>query len=315
MKNFDVRNIFKNPKAIVALSATFPLLFIMCHEKQIQLEKLDNQISTLDKKISGAQDLRNANVPQKLRQTQSRYKSAADSLTKKADTVGICMMQNEDLLLLAYNNYAVRVGHDFQMSAFLSHADISTFQKHIATLDSGDFIQNMARARILGNCGSLNDLSYFLELLDFDSVNNELENKLAWNFYIDSTTTDQEPIETSILEFENPNINTALNNEKKLLDNAWLKNTLYDELNNSANDTIQSQDSLQIEDRDEYTPNFNIPEFDSVRTQYMRNDSLIREYQKTFDDMLNAEDTLLEYKQTMIRKRDSLVEEKNKLER
>lgn len=311
---FDVRNIFKNPKAIVVLSIAFPLLFITCREREKQAErtKLDNQISTLDKKISGIQDLRTADVPQKLRQTQSRYKNAADSLNKNADTVDICMMQNEDLLLSAYNNYAARVGRDFQMSAFLSNADISTFQKHIATLDSGDFIQNMARARILSNCGSLNDLSCFLELFDFDSINNELENKLAWNFYIDSTAIDQEPIETSVLEFENKNINTALNNEKKLLDNAWLKK--YGEMNNFVNDTTKVQDSLQIDDKDEYTPNFSIPEFDSVRTQYMRNDSLIREYKKTFDDMLNAEDSLLEFKHTMMQKRDSLVKEKNKLE-
>ena len=335
MKRFSFHSI-KNPKTLLTLCA-LPLLFIMCREqeKQAEREKLGNQISTLDKEISQTKNLRTAPMPKNLQSTQMRYNNAVDSLDNRADTIGACMMQNEDLILFAFNNYAVRVGRDFQISKLLPSNDIATFQKYIANLDSTDFVQDMARARILSNNGSIHDLSYFLELFDFDSINMELTNKLAWNFYPDTTSIDDTDITT--LEFENPVLNDALNNEKKLLNRAWRKNTMHEKLHavdsvyaidmaNTADSVQREQmnikyDSLlnqiinEFDNMDEYVPNFDIPEFNSVRTQYMHNDSLIREYHKTFDNMLNAEDTLLQYRQNMMRKRDSLAQTKQDLER
>lgn len=335
MKKFSFHNI-KNPKTLALLCA-IPLLFIMCREQEKHAERnnLDNQISALNKEISNTQNLRTAPVPQNLQSTQSRYNRAADSVDNRADTIGACMMQNEDLILFAFNNYAVRVGRDFQMSKFLPSNDIATLQKYIANLDSTDFVQDMARARILDNMGSMHDLSYFLELLDFDSINMELTNKLAWNFYTD--TNDNDITEISSLEFENPVLNNALNNEKNLLNRAWQKNYMHARLHtvdslraiditnavdsaqceqtNAKYDSLRNQIINEFDDMDEYVPNFDIPEFNSVRTQYMHNDSLIREYYQTFDNMLNAEDTLLQYKQTIMRKRDSLAQTRQNLER
>ena len=68
-------------------------------------------------------------MPQHLQQTQSRYIHAMDSVDKNADTIGLYMMQNEDLLLLAFNNYAVRIGRDFQLSKFLPQKDITILKK------------------------------------------------------------------------------------------------------------------------------------------------------------------------------------------
>lgn len=327
----------KHPYVIMAFA--LPMLFIMCREreKQAERENLDTQISTLDNKISNTRNLRTAPMPQNLQNTQARYNSATDSLDKQADTIGICMMQNEDLLLFAFNNYAVRIGRDFQMSKFLPATDIATFQKHIAKIDSMDYIVDMARARILSGNGSLNDLSYFLELLDFDSVNTGLENKLAWDFYIDTNMTNDESVEVTTLVFDNPELNNVLRNEKNLLNHAWRKNVMQSGLNksdslysahlmpapdsgrqehiNAKYDSLQNQIISEYENIDKYMPNFDIPEFDSVRAQYMHNDSIIQAYNKTFDNMLNAEDTLIQYRQNMMRKRDSLIEERKNLDR
>ena len=65
----------------------------------------------------------------------------------------------------------------------------------------------------------------------------------------------------------------------------------------------------------EYVPNFNIPEFESVRKQYLRNDSVINNYNEIFFDMSKAEDSLEQYRQSIIRQRDSLVEKRNELTR
>lgn len=339
MKNNRLMSFLKTKRPYVVMAFALPVLFATCREQERQAERdsLNTQISDLDKQIYQTRDLHTARVPQNLRNTQSRYNNAADSLDKCADTVGLCMMQNEDLLLFAFNNYATRVGRDFQMSKFLSESDIAILKNHITGLDSMDYVVEMARMRILSNMGSLNDLSYFLEFLDFDSVNSKLENKLAWNFYIDTTTTDTEPIEVSTLDFANPELNAALRTEKNLLNRAWRKNTMQDALN--KNDSLRVQDIADIKDSvqyeniytkydslqkqiisefetmDEFVPNFDIPEFDSVRIQYMRNDSMIREYNKIFDNMLNAEDSLIQYRQDMVRKRDSLVSARQKLEK
>ena len=340
MSKNNSTNYFKTRRTYLAVCFCLPLVFITCHEqeKKAQRNDLDNKISTLDKKIQETQDLRTAKMPAHLHNTQSRYINAADSLDKKADTVGICMMENEDLLLLAFNNYAVRIGQNFQMSDFLSKNDITTLQQHIAQFDSVDFVQDMARERILHNNGSLNDLSYFLELLDFDSINSKLDNKLAWNFYTDSTNIDsEEPVETSVLNFEKPELNQALITEQNLLKRAWKRNTLQEELNktdslqnidmaNAIDSATQTQiaskyDSLKTQmvktftEMPEYVPNFNIPEFESVRKQYLHNDSVINNYNETFFDMSKAEDSLEQYRQSIIRQRDSLVEKRNELTR
>lgn len=339
MKKFNFTNYLKTRRFYLALAFFLPMFFIMCREqeKQAQRDKLDNQISNLNKKISEVQDLHSAQMPKNLHNTQIRYINASDSLYKNADTISVCMMQNEDLLMLAFNNYASRIGRDFQISKFLPQSDIKTFQKYISKLDSMDYIQEMARQRVLNNNGSLHDLSYFLELFDFDSINSELQNKLAWDFYTDSTVSDDEQIEVSTLCFADSVLNTTLRAETNLLNRAWRKNTLQSELNqndslresemlnttdsavcaqiNSKYDSLQNQIHNEFDIMDEYTPNFSIPEFDSVRKSYMRNDSLINAYNKTADDMFKAEDTLIGYRQTMIRKRDSLIKERIELDR
>lgn len=315
----------------VVMAFALPALFMTCHEQEKQAERnnLNIQISDLDKKIHQTRDLHTAHVPQNLRNVQSRYNNAADSLDKRADTIGVCMMQNEDLLLFAFNNYATRVGRDFQISKFLSANDIAIFQKYIAGLDSVDYVVDMARARILSGTGSLNDLSYFLELLDFDSVNSELENKLAWDFYTDFGITDSEPVEIATLVFGNDELNHALRTEQNLLSHAWRKNILQsksekkdslratdmDIILDSNHDSLQNSAISGLENMDEYMPNFDIPEFDSVRTQYMHNDSMIREYNKMFDNMLNAEDSLIQYRRAMVHERDSLISARQKLEK
>ncbi len=340
MKKIKLTNPLKTRNFYLALGCILPLLFVMCHEKgkQAQRDNLDTQISSLDKEINATKNLRTAEMPSHLRSTQSRYINASDSLEKAADTAGVCMMENEDLLLWAFDKYAKRIGQDFQISRFLSQNDITTFQKHIALLDSMDYVPEMARERILKNEGSLNDLSYFLELLDFDSINAKLDNKLAWNFYFDSVNSDDgDSLEISVVNFEKPELNTALSDEQKLLNRAWKRNTLQEELNktdslrtaditNTNDSAVQAQisakyDSLKTQvvstfaDMPEYMPNFEIPEFDSVRTQYLRNDSVINNYNEIFKSMMRAEDTLEQYRQNVIRMRDSLVEKRNELTR
>lgn len=278
--------------AVVILS----LLFIMCREndKRVRRDGFGYQISNYNDKTYTTYDLRTAKVPDKLRGTQVRYINASDSVDKNADTVGFCMMQNEDLVLLAYNEYATRIGRDFQMSKFLPQSDVAIFKKHLRQLDSGDYIQEMARNRILGDTGSLCDLSYFLELFHFDSINSELGNKLTWCFCTDSTASDT--IEISRLCFADSGLNNALRLEKKLLNNAWVIDTT-----GMTGDSVDYEnDSLQ--GFNEYRPNFNIPEFYSLREQYMRNDSFINKYYQTFSTMLQTRDTLAQYFETSVTK-------------
>ena len=339
MKKIKLTNPLKTRRVYLTLVFCIPLAFVMCHEheKKVERDSLNSQISNLDREISETRDLRTARVPDHLRNTQSRYLNASDSLNNKSDSIGTYMMQNEDLLLVAFNNYATRIGRDFQISKFLSVNDITTLRSFIAQLDSMDYLQEMARTRILQEHGSLNDLSYFLEMLDFDSINAKLENKLAWNFYPDSTSSDEEPIEISVLNFESQNVNDALRTEQNLLNRAWRKNTLQEELNandslrihdianvtdsgdlryiNAKYDSLQTQLIANFDDMDEYTPNFSIPEFDSIHVQYMHKDSIINEYYKTYDGMIRAEDSLEQYRQSMMHKRDSLVTRLNELEK
>ncbi|MBO4672620.1 MAG: hypothetical protein J5608_03145 [Alphaproteobacteria bacterium] len=303
----------------IAAIAVCAILCVMCHERERQEERddLDSKIADLDKQLGETKDLHTAKVPQNLRQTQDRYIKTTDSLMIQADTLDFCIAQNDSLVSVAFNNYATRVGRDFQLSKFLSPADIAVFQQNISALDSGEYVQNMARGRILNNRGSLHDLSYFFEMFDFDSINTKLENKLAWNFYTDSTAVDvDEPTEISSLNFENPALNTALNNETNLLNRAWQPVApAKDSVPDTITDTnVVAHDTLD-ESAQQPAVNFNIPEFDSVRAQYMRNDSVITKYNNTMTTMLHSEDTLEKYKQTIRRQRDSLYQRRRELDK
>ncbi len=297
-------------------------LCVMCHnrERQEERDNLDAQIADLDKQIIESKDLHTARVPQKYRGTQYRYNKTTDSLAIRADTLDFCIAQNDSLISAAFNNYATRIGRDFQLSKFLSPDDIAVFQKNIAVLDSGEYVREMARNRVLNNQGSLHDLAYFFEMLDFDSINTKLENKLAWNFYADTIETDtDEPLESSYLNFENPELNNALNAETNLLYMAWKyaeQNNVADTNANQIADTnIVAPDTTNVSCATTHDINFAIPEFDSVRTQYMRNDSVISSYYNTMSNMLNSEDTLEQYKRTIRKQRDSLYQRRQELDR
>ena len=330
MKTNKLFNSLKTRHTYVCMVALLPFLVMTCHhrEKQNQIKKLDTQISTLDKEISGTSNFRTAKMPANLTNTQARYNTATDSLNNQADTLQICMLNNESLVTRAFNNYATRIGRDFQASAFLPKSDIIAFQQHIANLDSMDFIHEQARSRILQNKGSLHDLSYFFEMLDFDSINCVLNNKLAWNFYSGNVFDDGVAMEESVLNFENDTLNAVLQNEINLLNRAWEQNNVK-QPNNDSTQIVQPSnkpDSVTRTQNDKDTtttfnvlqpgaPNFSIPEFDSVRIQYMRNDSIINAYNNMFMNMIRAEDSLEQYRQQMIHTRDSLVERRNELEK
>lgn len=302
------KNKFINPLKIRSIYLTLcfmvPGFITMCHDNSH--ENLNNQISELDKKIS--KDLTVVDVPQKLKPVQDRYVRTKNSLNNMSDTVENCFNQNDSLIAAAFNNYATRVGCGFQISEFLSSHDIATFQKYIAALDSGDFIMGAARSRILQNRGSLHDLSYFFEMFDFDSINQKLENRLAWNFYRDTTNT-TDSTEISVLNFENDSLNNLLMRESNLLNLAWRQNIIRRSVNN---DTLDCVDSTMHFDNAQIAPyvNFTIPEFDSVRVQYLHNDSIIRSYQNTMDTMTRAEDSLHEYIQSVRHQRDSLIKKR-----
>ena len=297
-------NNFLKIKPIYLAVFLVPGIVTMCRNNS--RENLDEQISELDKKIISTNDFSTANVPSKLKPAQQRYVRTKKILTQQYDTLEICINQNDSLTDVAFNNYAVRVGRDFQMSKFLSENDIKIFQQYVAQIDTMNFIHSSARGRILANCGSLHDLSYFLEMFNFDSVNTKLENKLAWNFYRDAVNA-ADSVDMAVLNFENDSLNRALIQESELLNMAW-RAPIYDTSNTTdsiAHDTMYAVQS---------GPNFEIPEFDSVRTQYLHNDSIIRSYQNTMDTMFRAEDSLQEYKQSIRRQRDSLIQKRNELE-
>ena len=317
MKNYiKSASALKTRKGFFALCCGLPLLIATC--RQTRLNNLDNTISDLEKKIYATQDYRHAPVPENLKNTQVRYRKTADSVDARFDMIDTCIANNEKLIEYAFNNYAARIGRNFQMSDFLSQKDIATFQKYVANLDTMDFVQEMARRRVLQNAGSLHDLSYFFELFDFDSINSELEKKLVWHFYGDTLNSHSNTkiYEICVLDFDDSVLNNALHNENKLLNMAWqdtYKNYFDDSTTlDSGAKTQPIIDSMAneygVSDFEQfYGPNFSIPEFDSVRAQYMHNDSLINIYNKTVNGMLKAGDTLERYKQQLIRTRDSLI--------
>ena len=201
------KNFFQNPLKIrspkLALACMLPLVFVMCrnYEKRVERNRLDNEISQVKQEIRTNKNLHTVRVPQKLRDTQIRYNNATDSVNKNADTMDWCMNQNDSLLIRAYNNYAERVGRDFQMSVFLPDSDIAVYQKYVSQLNSFDSVDmtiEHARRRILNNTASLNDVSLFFEYMP-DSINHELRNPLGWNFYMDTTNNDT--LEMSVYEF------------------------------------------------------------------------------------------------------------------
>lgn len=303
------KNFFQNPLKVrspkLALACMLPLVFVMCrnYEKHVERNRLDNEISQVKQEIRTNKNLHTVRVPQKLRDTQIRYNNATDSVNKNADTMDWCMNQNDSLLIRAYNNYAERVGRDFQMSVFLPDSDIAVYQKYISQLNSFDSVDmtiEHARRRILNNTASLNDVSLFFEYMP-DSINHELRNPLGWNFYMDTTNNDT--LEMSVYGFTDSVLFGALKNEKKLLNNAWVKN------DSVAVDT----DNIFI---NYFSPNFSIPEFDSVHETYTRNDSIINSYNRYYTTMSGALDSLQKYYQDSITSTlDSLVTRRKALEK
>ena len=303
------KNFFQNPLKIrnpkLALACMLPLVFVMCrnYEKRVERNRLDNEISQVKQEIRTNKNLHTVRVPQKLRDTQIRYNNATDSVNKNADTMDWCMNQNDSLLIRAYNNYAERVGRNFQMSVFLPDSDIAVYQKYISQLNSFDSVDmtiEHARRRILNNTASLNDVSLFFEYMP-DSINHELHNPLGWNFYMDTTNNDT--LEMSVYGFTDSVLFDALKNEKKLLNNAWVKN-----------------DSVAVDTDNIFTnyfsPNFSIPEFDSVHETYTRNDSIINSYNRYYTTMSGALDSLQKYYQDSITSTlDSLVTRRKALEK
>ena len=303
------KNFFQNPLKVrspkLALVCMLPLVFVMCrnYEKHVERNRLDNKISQVKQEIRTNKNLHTVRVPQKLRDTQIRYNNATDSVNKNADTMDWCMNQNDSLLIRAYNNYAERVGRNFQMSVFLPDSDIAVYQKYISQLNSFDSVDmtiEHARRRILNNTASLNDVSLFFEYMP-DSINHELRNPLGWNFYMDTTNNDT--LEMSVYGFTDSVLFGALKNEKKLLNNAWVKN------DSVAVDT----DNIFI---NYFSPNFSIPEFDSVHETYTRNDSIINSYNRYYTTMSGALDSLQKYYQDSITSTlDSLVTRRKALEK
>lgn len=297
------------------------LLLTTCHndERQNELNELDNQITQLNRKITESQDLYNTDVPQQFKSVQKRYIQSVDSVMHNSDSVAFYINQNDSLLARAFDKYATRVGRNFQISNILPQSDIVCFQNHIAKLDSVGYVQEMARERILNNCASINDLYYFLEMLDVDTLNTELENKLGWLFYVDILQGD-DSTETSVLGFENQTMHSVWMNEKKLLDYAWQQHTVSSDTNvdyqNTCDTNTQVTDATENIFNDTKTPNFAIPEFDSVRKLYLYNDSVIGAYTRTMQNMFYAEDTLeKKYRAPMMRARDSLILRRQEFEK
>lgn len=337
MKKYKTKNFWKNNNQYLFLILVVPLFAVMCQrqEKQSKRDDLNNKIAQVNQEIIESKNLHTANVPKSLRATQTRYNQTYDSLYNGADTLDLCINQNDSLVANAFDRYAARIGRDFQMSAFLSNNDVEIFQKYVSQLDTMDFIKENAKKRILQNNGSMHDLMYFVELFDLDSINTQLNDKLTWKFYTDSN--DIEQFELSILCFEKEQLNHAIGKEMNFLNRAWQKYNLQQQLiqNDSARaaELDDLTDSVQCDKADakydsinktildefsllsEYAPNFYIPEFDSIKKQYLHNDSIIKAKNRTFDNMKKLEDTLLQYQQSVLRKRDSLIKKLNAIEK
>ena len=304
------KNFFQNPLKVrnpkLALICALPLFFVMCrnYEKHVERNRLDSAISNVKQQMNIKKDFHTTRVPEKLRNTQIRYNNATDSVNKNADTLDWCMNQNDTLLVRAYNNYAERVGRNFQMSVFLPDSDIAVYQKYVSQLNSFDSVDmtiEHARRRILNNTASLNDVSLFFEYMP-DSINHELRNPLGWNFYMDTTNNDT--LEMAVYGFTDSVLFGALKNEKNLLNNAWIKN---DSVGIDTNDVFSFFVNY-------FSPNFSIPEFDSVHETYTRNDSIINSYNRYYTTMSGALDSLQKYYQdSMTSTLDSLVARRKEL--
>lgn len=315
-------------RVYLALVFCIPLFIVTCkkYEKRAEREKLDNQICSLDKEIEETKDFHTANVPPKLRKAQSQYIIYTDSLNDPWGNIDSCIKQNDSLIAHAFNNYAVRVGRDFQLRKLFPQSDIEVFKQYLACLDSGDFIPEMARQRILSNNGSMHDLSYFLELVDIDSVNIKLQNKLCWHFHCDTVSNNKhttDTLEISTLEFENQKLNDALHAETNLLNLVWTKTHPKDSL--IVKDSLTILDSVanlqpcarnnSLENDTCITINFDIPEFNCIHEQYAHNDSLVKQYKHSVQTVTDAQDSLEQYRQSIIRRRDSLANKRKELGR
>lgn len=257
MRKNDFPKSIQAKRVYLALICFIPLFIVTCknHEKRVQRDRLDNQISGLTKQIDETRDFHTARVPDKFRNIQTKYINTVDSLNNTLCNVDSCINANDSLISHAFNNYAMRIGRNFQLSRFFSKSDIELFQRQIAVLDSGTFVYEMARQRILHNTGSIHDLSYFIEMMDIDSMNTQLKNTLDWNFYPCTLSDEPDSYEISVLEFNNKKINDALHEEIHLLNNAWkfvqkqsdTQDSLYNDDADSAHNarTTNEQDSLK----------------------------------------------------------------------
>ena len=152
-------NLYKNLTAkskYLALCCALPVLMAACKqpEKYAECKELNKKIDSLSKEISATQNLRTARLPGHLRNTQSRYIDAADSVAQQSDTAQICLFQNDELWQEAFNNYAIRIGYDFQLSKFLPQSDIDIFKEQLANIFYDDFVCEMARERVLKDVGA-----------------------------------------------------------------------------------------------------------------------------------------------------------------
>lgn len=298
MKKAKASKNFQPKRSYVALLVLLTLLTVMCrnHEQQNEIKKLDNKIADLNKKINQTHSVHSVSGATASRGSRAQYGKTIDSLQTINDSVDMYVAYNDSVMANAFDKYAVRIGRDFQMSRFLSDNDINVFQKNIAKLDTMDFIHENARQRILRGHGSLNDLSYFLEILDFDSVNQYLTNKLGWNFIVAGDDFDTANL-IAVLNFDTlePNgaaINNAMQREQDLLNLAFA--------NNDTNATHR------------------VPEIDSVRQNpiYKHNDSILRANDNATQRAIQQQDSLLqEYESGLILQRDSLLRERDELTR
>ena len=305
MKQNKLCSLLKTKRFYLGLALVLSSLILTCrnHEKRAERDNLDKQISCLDQEIKNTKDLRTARLPKHLQTTQKNYNKICDSLSQNLEAWKSCINTKDSLITRAFNDYAIRVGRNFQISKYLSKADIAVFQQQLGQMDAMDFVKEMARQRILNNFGSLHDLSYFIELVDF-SINEQLENKLAWHFYPDTLniTDGADTNEISVLNFENESLNKALQLETSLLNRAWT----YKSAQNTDN-----KDSVLSTDTDSLSVIYTIPEFDSIDTKSL--DSAINNYETLFIRMGMAEDTLTKYIERIKHERDSLVLQRNQL--
>ena len=141
-----------------------------------------------------------------------------------------------------------------------------------------------------------------MEIIDYDSVNLVLDNKLGWNFGTDTTGETDTVMIVPVLNFD-----TAYNN------GATINNTMQTE-QNLLNTAFMQTDTNAA---DSGARKFIVPEINSVYKNpvFAHNDSMLREHNNITQRAIQTEDSLLQYEQSLKFKRDSLLNERRKLEK